>query len=65
MLRDTGFTVTLDSAETVPTYWTFVAERAEQLLAVSFQQSSLDEAKRNPGRGMEGVPDFIWATTDC
>ena len=29
MLRDTGFTVTLDSAETVPTYWTFVAERAE------------------------------------
>jgi cyclopropane fatty-acyl-phospholipid synthase-like methyltransferase len=29
MLRDTGFTVTSDSAETVPTYWTFVAERAE------------------------------------
>jgi cyclopropane fatty-acyl-phospholipid synthase-like methyltransferase len=29
MLRDTGFTVTSDSAETVPTYWTFVAEKVE------------------------------------
>lgn len=28
MLRETGFTVTLDSAEMVPTYWTFAAEKA-------------------------------------
>jgi len=28
MLQDAGFTVTSDSAEIVPTYWTFVAEKA-------------------------------------
>ncbi len=28
MLQDTGFTVTLENAEIMPTYWTFVAEKA-------------------------------------
>lgn len=28
MLQDTGFTVTQENADIVPTYWTFVAERA-------------------------------------
>ncbi len=29
MLQDTGFTVMLENAEIVPTYWTFVAKKAE------------------------------------
>ena len=29
MLQDTGFTVTWENATTVPTYWTFVAEKAQ------------------------------------
>ena len=28
MLQDTGFTVTLESADLVPTYWTFAAEKS-------------------------------------
>lgn len=29
MLQDTGFTVTLENAEVIPTYWTFVAKKAQ------------------------------------
>jgi hypothetical protein len=29
MLEDTGFRVTRESADIIPTYWTFVAEKAK------------------------------------
>ena len=36
--------------------------RATTFLRMSLQRSNLDEAKRNPGGGVEVSPDFIRAT---